>query len=75
MYPKPSPKLALSYTRAKQTFLTPGSPHELNLPEVTRQALLFPQRPHPGPKAHPAPPSFAAVKFEVDRYLNESLTR
>ena len=64
----PNPKLAMSYTRAKDTFFTPGSPWELNLPQRTLQQLLQ----HQGP---PHPSAFAEVRFEVNNYLTDSLTR
>ncbi|CAG8576831.1 7303_t:CDS:2, partial [Acaulospora colombiana] len=72
---KANPGLAMSYARAKKTFFTPGSPWELNLPQKTLQQLLHPSKPHPGPVQHPHPSALAAVKFEVDTYLNDSLTR
>jgi len=72
---KPSPQLAMSYARAKETFFTHASPWELNLPQKTIQQLLHPQQPHPGPKAHPHPCAFAEVRFEVENYLADSLTR
>jgi hypothetical protein len=71
----PSPKLAMSYARAKETFFTHGSPWELNLPQKTLQLLLHPKESHPGPKAHPHPCAFAEVRFEVENYLTDSLTR
>jgi hypothetical protein len=71
----PSPALALSYARAKETFFTRARPHELNLTERTVQDLVHPVRPHPGPRQHPHPHAFAAVKYEIDGYLNEALRR
>ncbi|PVF92124.1 hypothetical protein CPB86DRAFT_238802 [Serendipita vermifera] len=71
----PNSALAMSYARAKKTFFTPGSPWELNLPQKTLHQLLHPSKPHQGPPQHPHPSAFAAVKFEVDTYLNDSLTR
>lgn len=65
----------MSYARAKQTFFTPGSPWELNLPQRTLQQLLQPQTPHRGHPTHPHPSVFAEVRFEVNNYLNDSLTR
>ncbi|KIM23811.1 hypothetical protein M408DRAFT_319488, partial [Serendipita vermifera MAFF 305830] len=72
---KPNPKLAMSYARAKETFFTSGSPWELNLPQRTLQQLLQPQTPHPGPSSHPHPNALAEVRFEVNNYLSDSLTR
>ncbi|KAG8811755.1 hypothetical protein FRC17_002335, partial [Serendipita sp. 399] len=74
---KPDRHLAMSYLRAKQTFFTPGSRWELNLPQKTLQQLLHPsedQR-HPGPRSHPHPSAFASVRYEVENYLNASLAR
>lgn len=65
----------MSYARAKETFFTSGSPWELNLPQRTLQQLLHPQTPHPGLKSHPHPSVLSAVRFEIDAYLNDSLTR
>lgn len=70
---QPSGRLAMSYSRAKETFFTAGSLWELNLPQRTVQQLLHDT--HPGPKVHPNPSAFAGVRFEVENYLNESLTR
>jgi hypothetical protein len=72
---KPNSALAMSFVRAKKTFFTAGSPWELNLPQKTLHQLLHPSKPHPGPPQHPHPSALAAVKFEVDTYLNDSLTR
>lgn len=71
----PSPQLAMSYARAKETFFTHGSPWELNLPQKTLQELLHPKHPHPGPKTHPHPSALAGVRFEIESYLTDSLTR
>ncbi|KAG9040424.1 hypothetical protein FS842_003032, partial [Serendipita sp. 407] len=74
---QPDRHLAMSYLRAKQTFFTPGSRWELNLPQKTLQLLLHPpegQR-HPGPRSHPHPSAFASVRFDVENYLNASLSR
>ena len=69
----PNRRLAMSYARAKETFFNPGSLWELNLPQRTLHQLLHDT--HPGPKLHPHPSAFAGVRFEVENYLNESLTR
>ena len=71
----PSPSLALSYSRAKETFFTHARPYELNLTEKTVQDLVTPTRPHDGPRQHPHPDAFAAVKYEIDGYLHEALRR
>lgn len=71
----PSSKLAMSYARAKETFFTPGSPWELNLPQKTLQQLLHPKKPHLGPRVHPHPSAFASVRFEIETYLSDSLSR
>jgi hypothetical protein len=65
----------MSYARAKETFFTHGSAWELNLPQRTLQQLLHPETPHFGPKSHPHPNALSEVRFEIDRYLNDSLTR
>lgn len=71
----PSPSLTLSYSRARETFFTHARPYELNLTEKTVQELVTPTRPHNGPRQHPHPDAFAAVKYEVDGFLNEALRR
>jgi hypothetical protein len=71
----PSPALALSYSRAKETFFTHARPYELNLSEKTVQDLINPLRPHKAPRQHPHPDAFVGVKYEVDGYLHEALRR
>ena len=56
------------YARAKQTFFTPNSDYELNIPS----GMLSPfHTSKVGP--HPDPVAFTEVACEVQRMLNESL--
>lgn len=65
-----SPSLALFYARAKQTFFTPNSPYELNLPS-TLLAVFHTTTESP----HPDPAIFNDVAIETYRLLDESLRR
>uniref|UniRef100_A0A8H8CMD9 Transmembrane protein n=1 Tax=Psilocybe cubensis TaxID=181762 RepID=A0A8H8CMD9_PSICU len=66
-----SSHLAMFYTRAKQTFLTPGSEYELNL---TSNLLAPFHTPNPS-SPHPDPALFLDVELETFRTLEESLRR
>ncbi|RXW17185.1 hypothetical protein EST38_g8668 [Candolleomyces aberdarensis] len=65
-----SPSLALFYARAKQTFFTPNSPYELNLPS-SLLAVFHTSTESP----HPDPAIFTDVSIETYRLLDESLRR
>ncbi|KAJ7595104.1 hypothetical protein C8J56DRAFT_457126 [Mycena floridula] len=65
-----STHLAMFYSRAKQTFFTPNSNFELNLPSE----LLAPFHVGIG-SPHPDPAVFDAVAVEVQYMLKESLRR
>jgi hypothetical protein len=65
-----SPSLALFYARAKQTFFTPNSPYELNLPS-SLLAVFHTTTESP----HPDPAIFNDVAIETYRLLDESLRR
>lgn len=69
-HPQHSPSLALFYTRAKQTFFTPNSPYELNLPS-SLLAVFHTSTESP----HPDPAIFTDVAIETYRLLDESLRR
>lgn len=65
-----SPSLTLFYLRAKQTFFTPNSPYELNVPSSLLAIFHSPtQSPHPDPAL------FNDVAVETWRLLDESLRR
>ncbi|KAJ2919187.1 hypothetical protein MD484_g1226, partial [Candolleomyces efflorescens] len=68
--PQHSPSLALFYARAKQTFFTPNSPYELNLPS-SLLAVFHTSTESP----HPDPAIFKDVSIETYRLLDESLRR
>jgi len=68
MYPQESPALSESYSRAKQIFLVPSAPLELNLPSATRKVFLAANR-----SAHPPPSALAEIRNQVDGMLRESL--
>ncbi|TFK27746.1 hypothetical protein FA15DRAFT_701742 [Coprinopsis marcescibilis] len=65
-----SPSLAMLYARAKQTFFTPNSPYELNLPS-SLLAVFHTSMESP----HPDPAIFTDVAIETYRMLDESLRR
>lgn len=62
--------LAMFYARAKQTFFTPGSEYELNLPSP----MLAPFHVLNG-SPHPDPAVFAEVAAETNKTLEDSLRR
>lgn len=64
-----SSQLAMFYARAKQTFFTPNSDYELNLPSQ----LLAPFHVHVGP--HPDPCIFDQVAIDTRKALKDSLRR
>lgn len=68
--PQHSPSLALFYARAKQTFFTPNSPYELNLPSTLLAVFHAPNA-----SPHPDPALFTDVAIETWRLLDESLRR
>ncbi|KAJ3550855.1 hypothetical protein NMY22_g180 [Coprinellus aureogranulatus] len=68
--PHHSPSLAMFYARAKETFFTPTSPYELNLPS---SLLAVFHKPTESP--HPDPAIFNDVAIETYRLLDESLRR
>ncbi|KAH6912930.1 hypothetical protein BKA70DRAFT_1384581 [Coprinopsis sp. MPI-PUGE-AT-0042] len=65
-----SPSLALFYLRAKQTFFTPNSPYELNIPSSLLAIFHSPLS-----TPHPDPIIFNDVAVETWRLLDESLRR
>lgn len=65
-----SPSLALFYLRAKQTFFTPNSPYELNVPSSLLATFHSPTQ-----SPHPDPAMFNDVAVETWRLLDESLRR
>jgi hypothetical protein len=67
----PSTQLARFYLRAKQTFLTPGTEFELNVPSE----VLSPFHTGHFVSPHPDPIVFAELAWEVHRMLKESLDR
>lgn len=87
---KPNRSLAIFYSRAKQTFFTPNSPYELDLPSDVLGPFHAPSLSseflyHPpnrdysassGPLSpHPDPAVFVQVEDQVRSMLQESLTR
>lgn len=65
-----SSQLAMFYARAKQTFFTPGSEYELNLPS----SILSPFHASDAPP-YPEPNVFIPVEIETRRMLEDSLRR
>lgn len=65
-----SSHLAMFYARAKQTFLTPNSEYELNLPSN----ILAPFHMANG-SPHPDPAVFTEVAIETQKMLEDSLRR
>ncbi|KIK69563.1 hypothetical protein GYMLUDRAFT_236073 [Collybiopsis luxurians FD-317 M1] len=65
-----SSQLAMFYARAKQTFFTPNSHYELNLPSD----MLAPFHVS-NPSPHPDPAIFDQVAIETRKMLKESLQR
>ncbi|KAL0961040.1 hypothetical protein HGRIS_006030 [Hohenbuehelia grisea] len=65
-----SAQLAMFYAKAKQTFFTPNSPYELNLPSD----VLAPFHTQHG-SPHPDPAAFAGVAADVRSMLQGSLDR
>lgn len=65
-----SSQLAMFYARAKQTFFTPNSPYELNLPSD----MLAPFHAS-NSSPHPDPIIFDKVAIETQKMLKESLQR
>ena len=63
-------RLTMFYSRAKQTFLTPGATYELNLPSST---LAFFD--NPVQDNHPDPAAFCEAEKETWRMLEQSLRR
>jgi hypothetical protein len=59
----------MSYARAKQTFFTPNSPQELDVPSDVLSPF------HTSAFVHPDPAAFAEVAHEVQEMLKESLER
>jgi hypothetical protein len=59
------------YARAKQTFFTPNSDYELNIPS----GVLSPFHTSKAGTPHPDPTTFTPVACEVQRMLDESLRR
>jgi hypothetical protein len=83
-WPKTNHSLAIFYARAKQTFFTPNSIYELNLPSE----ILGPFHTSPPPETdfttvpplgafspHPDPAVFNEVAYEIRLMLEESLER
>ncbi|KAJ3763673.1 hypothetical protein EV360DRAFT_91691 [Lentinula raphanica] len=69
-WPTHSSQLAMFYARAKQTFFTPNSHYELNVPSD----MLAPfHSTHSSP--HPDPAVFNRVAIEAQKMLKESLQR
>ncbi|QRV94370.1 adenylate cyclase [Ceratobasidium sp. AG-Ba] len=66
-----SRSLALSFTRAKSTFFSHSSTHELNLPSI----LIFNFFAAAEGQPHPPPPIFNQILREVEHMLRESLLR
>ncbi|KAI0058275.1 hypothetical protein BV25DRAFT_1291788 [Artomyces pyxidatus] len=67
----PSPALTLFYLRAKQTFFTPGSLYELDIPSD----VLAPFHTGHFVSPHPDPIVFSPVAWEAHRMLKASLDR
>lgn len=69
-WPTYSSRLAMFYARAKQTFFTPNSHYELNLPsDMLAPFHMTNSSPHPDPAV------FDQVAIETQRMLKESLQR
>lgn len=68
--PQPSSDLAWFYARCKQTFLTPNSAYELNLPSEVLAPFHV-----TNPSPHPQPSEFDAIADQVQHLLRESLRR
>ncbi|KAG8790026.1 hypothetical protein FRC12_012882 [Ceratobasidium sp. 428] len=66
-----SRSLALSFTRAKSTFFSHSSPHELNLASILISNFLNAAKGQP----HPPPTVFSQILREVEYMLRESLVR
>ncbi|KAJ1304898.1 hypothetical protein OPQ81_006032 [Rhizoctonia solani] len=66
-----SRSLALSFTRAKSTFFSHSSPHELNLASILISNFLITAEGQP----HPHPSVFAQIQRDVEHMLQESLLR
>ncbi|KAG8763265.1 hypothetical protein FRC11_004952 [Ceratobasidium sp. 423] len=66
-----SRSLALSFTRAKSTFFSHSSPHELNLASILISNLFTAAEGQP----HPHPSVFGQIQREVEHMLQESLLR
>ncbi|KAJ1306251.1 hypothetical protein OPQ81_010955 [Rhizoctonia solani] len=65
------PKLAMSFTRAKATFFSRGSSHELNLAAVQVNNFFANTSGQP----HPLPAVFDPIKADVEASLRESLKK
>ncbi|KAG8737672.1 hypothetical protein FRC10_007953 [Ceratobasidium sp. 414] len=80
-----SPQLALSWSRAKETFFTPQAHLRLNLPASLLAGIVLPddassarvQYDYTGPThpSYPPPPALGKIHREVEDMLRESLTR
>ncbi|CAE7084219.1 unnamed protein product [Rhizoctonia solani] len=66
-----SRSLALSFTRAKSTFFSHSSPHELNLASIHISNFLIAAEGQP----HPHPSVFDQIQRDVEHMLQESLIR
>ncbi|CAE6451868.1 unnamed protein product [Rhizoctonia solani] len=66
-----SRSLALSFTRAKSTFFSHSSPHELNLASILISDFLIAAEGQP----HPHPSVFGQIQCDVEYMLQESLLR
>ncbi|EUC66938.1 F-box-like domain protein [Rhizoctonia solani AG-3 Rhs1AP] len=66
-----SRSLALSFTRAKLTFFSHSSPHELNLASIFISNFLIAAEGQP----HPHPSVFGQIQRDVEHMLQESLLR
>ncbi|KAL5631169.1 hypothetical protein ACGC1H_006865 [Rhizoctonia solani] len=66
-----SRSLALSFTRAKLTFFSHSSPHELNLASIFISNFLIAAEGQP----HPHPSVFSQIQRDVEHMLQESLLR
>ncbi|KDN45506.1 hypothetical protein RSAG8_04830, partial [Rhizoctonia solani AG-8 WAC10335] len=66
-----SRSLALSFTRAKSTFFSHSSPHELNLASILVSNFLIAAEGQP----HPHPSVFGQIQRDVEHMLQESLLR
>ncbi|KAF8749762.1 hypothetical protein RHS01_09793 [Rhizoctonia solani] len=65
------PKLAMSFTRAKATFFSRQSSHELNLAAVQINNFFANTNGQP----HPVPAAFDPIKADVETSLRESLKK